>query len=52
MGTKNYFVSTMECYKNPDGIRLYIFAIHFVLYILPQGILISNKYKKLVTEIP
>lgn len=46
MGPNNYFVSSMGCYENPGGIRLYMFAIHFVLYILAQHILIiPNKYK-------
>lgn len=53
MGPNNYFVSSMGCYKNPDGIKFYILAIHFVLYILPQyALVIPNKSKKLVTDIP
>lgn len=52
MGPNNDFVSSLRCYKKPDGIRLYIFATHFVLCVLPQHILIiSNKYKKLVTDV-
>lgn len=53
MGANNYFVSSVGCYKTPDGIKFYVLAIHFALYILPQyALVIPNKSKKLVTDIP
>lgn len=45
MGANNYFVSSTGYYKKPDGIKFYILAIHFALYILPQyALVISNKF--------